>query len=705
MSLLWALVLLRLAIPMSSPSVLSLQNLFVDKPASKSAPPTIETWMSQPRDQKLSPGQTTEAYYDRDGKLVSETHTGERGVEPSYESSSDLAFWLAIGLQVAWPCGTVLILASNLFTNWRFSRRVGFAPVCHDSRVLSLWARSSALAGVRREIPIVLFDGVQQPALMGVFNPRLLLPPDVLQLSDQQLKMIMLHELAHVRRRDVAINWLLLALKAVQWINPIFWLAASRFSNLREQACDAFALRRLGGEAAVDYGELLVTLAARATPSRRWRVFVPASMLSIFSSAVRRRAIAARLRALPRAAIARKRWQAIAIGAATLLLAYCGLTDADVQQPTNAKPEPGLAFAVPFERTDMLESVSKQNSEPLVTRDYDIAKLVATVAGEKLSKDAARTDIELMLKSDFKPELKTPSGPELKAPSGKVVARNPDVGGHVVVEGDRLHLTTTAARHLEFEQRLRAWEQSGLGQVSVEMRFITKADKLDFEASVPWRYIAPSAPDSLAEQLIKRSTATEQFRATAQLEEFVPVIYAVLDADATAKLVESAQGSTRTNIMQAPKVTLFNGQVACVADYSERPFVVAVEESPPGVVQPKIAIGMEGTRIQLQTVVTEDRKAIQLSSRIEFNGIDTVQTARYKSSIATDHVVIQVPRMRRYRIDLSCDIPANHSLIVRSLNAKPGEDMYLLLTPRIVADGLVYESQPSRTKESGEINQ
>jgi bla regulator protein BlaR1 len=677
MSVLWALVLLRLAIPLSGPSVFSLQNLLTEKTnETQPAPATIESWMNQAPSQKPRlPDGTTSVIYDRDEHVVSVTKTiapGARVVAAALESEPDWTYWPTVVLVIGWPCGAVFILASNLFANWRFSRRVSLAPVCHDPRVLELWARSSALARVRREIPIVLFDGVQQPALMGVLHPRLLLPPDVLALSDEQLQMIMLHELAHVRRRDVAINWLLLVLKAVHWINPVFWLAASRFSSLREQACDAFALRRLGGQSAVNYGELLVTLATCATPSPRWRVFVPASMLSIFSSMFRRRALAARLRALPRAAAVRKRWQAIAIGSATLLLAYCGLTDAKIQEPINSKPEPGLAFGASFEQTDLLETPPEQNTESVTTRDYDIAKLLVTVAGDKLSKDAARAELESMLHFNFV------QMPQIRAASDKAGKYDAELKSRFEIDGEQLHLTTTPARHSEFAQQLRAWERSGFGQVSIQIRFITRGEEIEKDAAIPWRYVAPVAPNTSLEQFVDASSQTHPFRVSAQLEEYVPVIYAVLDAESVAKLIDRLQNSTRANLMQAPRPTLFNGQSACLADYSERRFVAAVAEDGAGIVRPKIETGLEGSRLRLQAIIAEDRKTIQLNSGIEFNG---VQTARDKQGVE-----IQVPRMRRFRIDLSSDISANHSLLVRSLNVKPEEDVYVLITPTIIQE-------------------
>src|SRR5690606_7666009 len=101
------------------------------------------------------------------------------------------------------------------------------------------------------------------------------------ELSDDRLRMLLLHELAHVRRGDVAVNWMLAVLKAAHWWNPVFWLAASRFGALREQACDAFAVARGGDGSVKEYGEMLLHFAAIGAPRSRWLVSIPASLLGI----------------------------------------------------------------------------------------------------------------------------------------------------------------------------------------------------------------------------------------------------------------------------------------------------------------------------------------------------------------------------------------------------------------------------------------
>ena len=120
-------------------------------------------------------------------------------------------------LPLAWICGGAWVLGWTAVVQWRFSRRVGRAPICADQRLVGLWTACCGQIGLRRTIPIVRCDELQQPALMGLVRAKLLLPTHVSDLDDDQIRMIMLHELAHVRRCDIAINWMLVVIRAIHW--------------------------------------------------------------------------------------------------------------------------------------------------------------------------------------------------------------------------------------------------------------------------------------------------------------------------------------------------------------------------------------------------------------------------------------------------------------------------------------------------------
>ncbi len=89
------------------------------------------------------------------------------------------------------------------------------------------------------------------------------------RLSDAELRHVLLHELAHVKRRDVAMNWLVNALLTVHWFNPLLWLAFRQMRADREIACDELALRAMRGEERKAYGDTLIKVSDGGACGRR----------------------------------------------------------------------------------------------------------------------------------------------------------------------------------------------------------------------------------------------------------------------------------------------------------------------------------------------------------------------------------------------------------------------------------------------------
>jgi hypothetical protein len=72
--------------------------------------------------------------------------------------------------------------------------------------------------------------------------------------------MIFLHELAHVKRGDILLNWVIIAVRSLHWFNPLVWLALRRLRADRELVCDAMVLTRLGSAERFAYGNTLIKL-------------------------------------------------------------------------------------------------------------------------------------------------------------------------------------------------------------------------------------------------------------------------------------------------------------------------------------------------------------------------------------------------------------------------------------------------------------
>jgi beta-lactamase regulating signal transducer with metallopeptidase domain len=175
-------------------------------------------------------------------------------------------------LLLVWAAGA-LFLSSRVLVSWmRFRERCrGLQPLSNPA-VVGLLNECCRRLGVLRKPALLESPDVGSPALHGVFRPRLLLPAGFLsRFSLPELQLIFFHELAHQKRRDLLLGWIMAGLQAVHWFNPVVWFAFGRWRHDRELACDAVALDAAGANRSLEYGQTILRLLenySRPIPAR-----------------------------------------------------------------------------------------------------------------------------------------------------------------------------------------------------------------------------------------------------------------------------------------------------------------------------------------------------------------------------------------------------------------------------------------------------
>ena len=675
MGLLWCLVFVRLLLPAAPASPFSMHNLLPqDTSMEFLLPQDNPTVIAAPYDH------ADEDMFQRAAVVPPAMKPVLPNPTPLDAEPEDPLDFATAAAELVWLAAAVGIVFWTLFVNWRFSRSVRRAPKCHDERLLRLWNACCSRAGIRSSLPVVVFDGVDQPAVMGLLPAKLLLPSHCLNLSDDELQMIMLHELAHVRRRDIAINWGLVLLRAVHWWNPIYWLAASRFQCLREQACDAFVIRILDGQTSRDYGELLLNLAENAPAARNWSVMVPASLLGFLRAFFRKRDLRLRLKALRRAGVRHGGWHTATVAALVIAAAMCGLTDAQTPVPQVVDPF-GFEHWFPAGTERHVLAFSREDEYsglPLETRMYAVDEIVGRIPRDGFDELPSRSDIEWLVSSML--NRTRPAGENRMAASPAAGEESPP-RAEQHWEGDQLVVRAPAKVHDELATVLSAWQSSGIAQICIECRMMTLARELATASGIELKEFG-AAPAMREEEFPPGSFQPGTVvRASSQVEDHVPVFVVPLPERQVKQITETAQSDPRANVMFAPKVTLFNGQQALVADIVQRPYVVGLEKQPGQAIKPRIEVVDEGTKISLRTILKDDRQHIQLLGRIDLASIIDVGVA--SASAVGENLFVQVPRVSRRRISVSAEIADGESLLVGCLPSFDRKDyFYVLLTVR-----------------------
>jgi hypothetical protein len=170
--------------------------------------------------------------------------------------------------------------------------------------------------------------------LFGVWRPRLLFPLGLAdQLSDEELRLVVLHELGHLKRRDLFLQGLLVVSQAVHWFNPLVWLAGRLAREDRELACDEFVMAHTSNSGGHAYAKTLLRVLGLSRPGRS---MLPAVGILETKNQIKQRII---MITKYQSTNARR----LVLGAASILAVSAGLLIADETGNTSNAATPAAA--------------------------------------------------------------------------------------------------------------------------------------------------------------------------------------------------------------------------------------------------------------------------------------------------------------------------------------------------------------------------
>jgi TonB family protein len=106
---------------------------------------------------------------------------------------------------------------------------------------------------------------VSTPLTCGVLSPLILLPPAAREWDEPRLRTVLVHEAAHIQRRDCLAKYVAQASRALLWWNPLAWMTAARLDREQELACDDAVLS--AGVSADAYAKVLLDVARECSRS------------------------------------------------------------------------------------------------------------------------------------------------------------------------------------------------------------------------------------------------------------------------------------------------------------------------------------------------------------------------------------------------------------------------------------------------------
>jgi beta-lactamase regulating signal transducer with metallopeptidase domain len=224
--------------------------------------------------------------------------------------------WTSLALLV-WMAGAALVLARMIVglvaVQW-VARRT---PAVTDASWLD---EAQALAWMLelRTVRFLRGGAGTMPMAFGIFRPSVVMPMDADTWPAHRLRVVLLHELAHVKRRDCLTHLVAQLACAAYWFNPLAWMAARRLRVERERACDDLVLA--AGTRGSDYADQLLDIARVMQAGRFSAVMAGASLAMAKRSQLEGRLMAILDPTVPRRGVTRARTAAATAAFALIIV-------------------------------------------------------------------------------------------------------------------------------------------------------------------------------------------------------------------------------------------------------------------------------------------------------------------------------------------------------------------------------------------------
>ena len=186
-------------------------------------------------------------------------------IEPVLTPTPKRISWASL-LPVIWLVGAGALLLRLAAGFWALSTITRRGRSLENTDWTDVLDRTRAWMDVRERPLLLVSERVAMPCTSGWRRPVIILPEGALEWDDQRREMVLLHELAHIRRGDILWHLIAQVAVAVHWFNPFVWAAARAMRADAERAADDLVVG--AGATPSDYAAHLLDI-VRGSPARR----------------------------------------------------------------------------------------------------------------------------------------------------------------------------------------------------------------------------------------------------------------------------------------------------------------------------------------------------------------------------------------------------------------------------------------------------
>ena len=156
-----------------------------------------------------------------------------------------------------WGAGVLIFLLVVIISYFRFLYRKSKNSVkISDSKFFSEVKKELK---IKKHIRLKASSDIGSPILVGVLFPTVYIP--CREIPDDNMRMVLLHELTHYKRKDLLIKWFAILVNAVHWFNPLCYLACANLSEACEVSCDMSVTKNMSEDEQKLYMQTILNLA------------------------------------------------------------------------------------------------------------------------------------------------------------------------------------------------------------------------------------------------------------------------------------------------------------------------------------------------------------------------------------------------------------------------------------------------------------
>ncbi len=156
-----------------------------------------------------------------------------------------------------WGTGALIFLLAVIISYFGFlHRKRKNSVIISDNKIFSEVKNELKIS---KHIGLKAAADIKSPMLVGVLFPTVYIP--CREIPDDNMRMVLLHELTHYKRKDLLVKWFAILVNAVHWFNPLCYLACANLSEACEVSCDMSVTKNMPEEEQKLYMQTILNLA------------------------------------------------------------------------------------------------------------------------------------------------------------------------------------------------------------------------------------------------------------------------------------------------------------------------------------------------------------------------------------------------------------------------------------------------------------